>query len=396
MRNRLRFPVLALALFAALAPARALAQDPAPFRWRALYVGEAPEETGGKRVSLDLTLGDDGFAFGRLSFGSRGEYLSGAGSYDERTAIFELELHDSTRFAAPSVEAESAYYASLDSRDAAREAGVDEGEAEAAALLTGELTVDRANYRGALTFELLPASGRGDAGERLPEPPAPTPELRGSLRRVAQWAFTRVSEGRIDLGYAVPRFVAGPASLDDELNGAAEKTLKQWLAEGRALIASGNGVGWAWTHSQTVDVAGTAGAFRSYLLNFRYYTGGAHPNSHAESVLARIEGEGYALLSLGTLFEEGAPWRARLSELVLASLSEQEAQWVVDGTITELGEDDLQTFTLSTAGLTFHFDPYAVGPYVQGPFSVTLGFRELLPLAAEGGAIVAFAAERYR
>src|SRR5690606_38818020 len=74
-----------------------------------------------------------------------------------------------------------------------------------------------------------------------------------------------------------------------------------------------------------------------------------------------------------------------------ADLGAQEAMWVVQGDVTSLTTDDLAAFTLDAAGLTFHFSPYAMGPYVQGSFRVTLPFEALAGLAADDGPVAAFA-----
>ena len=219
------------------------------------------------------------------------------------------------------------------------------------------------------------------------------PEGAGTLERVAQYAFGSVVEGRIDVSYAYPRFGSGAGALNELLERGASERLGMWLADGRDMVDGGEGPGWAWTHSESVDLMGAAGPYRSLLSNFYYYTGGAHPNGHGESMLLEV-GEGTVrLLELAELFGPEAEWRAHLSGTVLASLAEQEAAAVLSGEITQLNEQDLATFTLGPAGLTFHFAPYAVGPYVQGSFRVTLAYEELMPLAAPGGALEAFAAK---
>ena len=98
------------------------------------------------------------------------------------------------------------------------------------------------------------------------------------------------------------------------------------------------------------------------------------------------------LLTLEALFAPGSGWEELLSSRLLEELERLGAAWVEDGSITELGEAELATFTLGPRGLTFHFDPYMVGPYAQGGFAVTIGYAELQPFARPGGALAAFAA----
>lgn len=117
------------------------------------------------------------------------------------------------------------------------------------------------------------------------------------------------------------------------------------------------------------------------LLETRYiYTGGAHPNTDYRSLTFRRVGEHAARVTLPNLFRDGAPYRRVLLSEVTRKLRARRAAWIVDGSVT-LKERDLGVFTLTTRGLEFVFAPYAVGPYVQGAFFVTVpydGLKNLL------------------
>lgn len=368
MRIALRTTVTALALL--LCVGAASAQGGAPYSWRALYQGQL----AGEQVALDLTLGEDGFAYGRLTLAGFGRPLAGAGTHGE-DGSFSLLLREALTAEPTSVAIDLAYHADQAS------ANPPAAGPRPAARLTGTRNLEWTDDGATVQVELEHQDG------------ASAPEGAGTLERVAQYAFGSVVEGRIDVSYAYPRFGSGAGALNELLERGASERLGMWLADGRDMVDGGEGLGWAWTHSESVDLMGAAGPYRSLLSSFYYYTGGAHPNGHGESMLLEV-GEGTVrLLELTELFGPEAEWRAHLSGTVLASLAEQEAAAVLSGEITQLNEQDLATFTLGPAGLTFHFAPYAVGPYVQGSFRVTLAYEELMPLAAPGGALEAFAAK---
>ena len=67
----------------------------------------------------------------------------------------------------------------------------------------------------------------------------------------------------------------------------------------------------------------------------------------------------------------------------------QQAAWVLDGSVKELSESELQVFLLSPSGLQFILAPYQVGPWVEGSFTVLLSLEELDGLLdADGSAFV--------
>lgn len=346
-------------LLAAAAPAAA---QSAAYSWRALYQGEL----GGQSVLLDLTLGDAGVAFARLTEAGSPTLLAGSGTH-EQDGTFAVALHAEPVSQAPYG---AIYLPAAGERD----------EAEPAARLLGTRSLDW-DDDGA-TLELRLESSDAASGS---EP------LAGTLERVAQYAFGSLVEGRIDVSYEYPRFTGDTRGLNAFLERAATQRMTAWVADGRDVVDAGDGLGWAWTHHEAVDVVGTAGDLRSLLVTFDYYTGGAHPNSHSESLLVEASGADVLLVSLPELFRADSNWEGAVVSAVLADLAAQGADAVVSGEVTDLTAEDLRVFTLGPAGLSFHFDPYAVGPYVQGSFTATLGYDLLAPLAAPGGALQTFA-----
>jgi len=133
-------------------------------------------------------------------------------------------------------------------------------------------------------------------------------------------------------------------------------------------------------------------------------THGAHPNTYVNTIL--WDDSAKKRISIRPFFKEtadGGPTLTAMKQAVIAALkTEKTARGIPD---EESGMDwykDMGTSLLTigavtltpstepgkSAGLTFHYEPYAVGPYAEGRFDVTVPWQELKPyLSAEGVAI---------
>lgn len=368
-----RLLFIAAVLWLTLLAAPALAQGNAPVQWRAIYDGQL----GGQQATLDLALADDGFAFARLTRAGVPMVLEGVGTHQPSDGSVQLQLHAPGRKAATSVALDFAY------QTAEATGGVPTADPPTVATLTGVRSVDWSDDGDALEVTLRFTGAGSDI--------ASADDHVGTLERVAQYAYGSLVEGRLDLGYAYPRFTGAAGSLNSLLERQATGRVADWASQGRSILDSGSGLGWAWNYRESVDLVGSAATYRSLISSFFYYTGGAHPNSHSESLLVRADGAALLVLGLAELFQPDSGWLQAVGNAVLEGLAEQGAAAVVDGSLRELTEEDLSTFTLGPGGMTFHFDPYAVGPYVQGAFLVTVDYGRLTPLARPGGAVAAFA-----
>ncbi len=122
----------------------------------------------------------------------------------------------------------------------------------------------------------------------------------------------------------------------------------------------------------------------SLLETSFYYTGGAHPNTSYRSLTFYRTGEGKPVrLGLKDLFLEGAAYRPVLLREITRKLRAHRAAWILDSTVKLTGRD-LGVFNLTGRGLTFTFAPYAVGPYAQGKFAVTVPYEKLRGLLKPG------------
>lgn len=224
-----------------------------------------------------------------------------------------------------------------------------------------------------------------------------TLELAGAtttvtLHRIAQVVTIDVREGPIHVHLSYPRFAAGAmANLDPQLGPAATARITTFVEQGRRAQAA-HQLYHAWEMIASTRVEGVAGPYVSLLTRTYAYTGGAHGNHGFTARSYRVEASGPMVLHLAGLFRPGANYMARLGPLVLADLRAQNATWVVDGQVTSLSAHDLALFSLTPAGLAFTFPPYAMGPYVQGAFTVVVPYARVADLALPHGAIAAFTA----
>jgi hypothetical protein len=208
---------------------------------------------------------------------------------------------------------------------------------------------------------------------------------------VAQFVDLDVREGPIHVSLRYPSFAGGPlAALDPAIEPAARAGLISFIDQGRRAQAAGD-LFHGWERITTTRIEGLAGPFVSLRTQSYVYSGGAHGNTSYTTRTWRLGGPVPRELRLSDLFRPNAAYLPRLVPLVLADLEAQHATWVVDGQIATLGETDLALFSLTPAGLAFTFPPYAMGPYVEGTFTVVVPYRRLLDLALPGGAIDTFA-----
>ena len=318
-------------------------------------------------VILDLTIYDDGFAYGRLIVPARREVLAGAGSLrngSELRLVFRQEppgMYAGWAAQFAHGPAEGATPASQPGVAASFSGYRDYSFGAEGTLITGAL---------ALATE-------------------PNRVLNLDLRRIAEYASWQLGQGRIRASFTSPYWLAADSPVGDYLEAAGRARIDDFVNEGRRFVAN-DMLGWGWEMHEYVTLEGAAASYLSLLNHAYVYTGGAHPNTFFASYLLEVRPSGLTLLGINDLFRADSSWLKRLTPLILEDLARQEAAWVTQGDVTELTPIDVSTFTLSADGMTFYFAPYAMGPYVQGSFEVTLPFEALLGLAPAGGVLEAF------
>lgn len=136
------------------------------------------------------------------------------------------------------------------------------------------------------------------------------------------------------------------------------------------------------------------------------FTGGAHPNRYADTILwDRDTGKRISVRPFFNETEDGGPTMTALAKLVRAALVQEKKrrdapvasdpvkdEWLrsVKPWLLKLGPISLAPSTErdETSGLSFHFSPYMVGPYVEGDYVVFVPWTDLKPyLSTQGTAL---------
>jgi hypothetical protein len=193
----------------------------------------------------------------------------------------------------------------------------------------------------------------------------------------------------IDASVTIDKQIKTNAPLADNLLAEG----KHWIETNRADAAKEFRTspelfrdGRAWTfergYSETTKVGGR---YVSIVRTDYIYTGGAHPNTLIDTIL--WDDEAKKQISVRPFFKETAdngPTLKALRDAAIAAVKAEKkvrgiddsgvVDWYngVEPTLLKVGAVSLAPSTIAgkSAGLEFHYSPYAVGPYAEGPYTV--------------------------
>lgn len=112
----------------------------------------------------------------------------------------------------------------------------------------------------------------------------------------------------------------------------------------------------------------------SILYNHFEYAGGAHPNTLTHVVnVAMIDGKPKQITLTDIAVDGAAP---RILEMVYLRLTSVRMDRVSEEAAA-LPPETISKFIVGKGALTFIFDPYAVGAYVEGSYVIKLSYRDL-------------------
>jgi Protein of unknown function (DUF3298) len=162
----------------------------------------------------------------------------------------------------------------------------------------------------------------------------------------------------------------------------------------------------AWTMERKYETRSVVDAHYVSIVRSDYTdTGGAHPNRDVDTILWDMTAK--KRISIRPFFTETAdngPTMKMLVKAVIASLNVEKkkrdasetatAEWYksLEPKLLKIGAVTLAPSTVSgkSSGLTFHYPPYAVGPYTEGEYVAFVPWETLKPyLTPEGAAIFA-------
>ena len=182
---------------------------------------------------------------------------------------------------------------------------------------------------------------------------------------------------------------------------------KKWLDKNAAEAAASrkedpqffkNG-GWDFERKYTIRSV-VADRYVSVLRNDYMDTHGAHPNSDVNTILwDKTEGKRISIRPFFTETADKGPTMKAMVKAIIVSLKIEKKkrdtsetatdEWFksVEPSLLKIGAVTLapSTETGKSSGLTFHYPPYAVGPYAEGEYVAFVPWETLKPyLTAEG------------
>jgi hypothetical protein len=165
-----------------------------------------------------------------------------------------------------------------------------------------------------------------------------------------------------------------------------------------------------WSFDRDYRLRAAPPPYVSVLVDSGEYTGGAHPNSLLDTLL--WDSGGNRRIGAETLFREtakGGPTATALAKLVRDAIVEEKKKreipiddpatdpWLepIKPDFSTLGAPSLAPSTVAgrSSGMTFHFSPYGIGAYVEGPYAIFVPFAALEPYLTDGAKKI-FAGER--
>jgi hypothetical protein len=166
-----------------------------------------------------------------------------------------------------------------------------------------------------------------------------------------------------------------------------------------------------WSLERDYTARSVIGRYVSVVRTDHTYTGGAHPNSHLDTILWDTASK--RRINVRRFFKESVDNGPTMTTLARAARQAVAAEkksrdvpveddpdkdtWLqgIKASLLELGPVSLAPSTErgKSSGLTIHFSPYAVGAYVEGPYTVFIPWKTFASfLSAEGAAL--FGGER--
>ena len=157
----------------------------------------------------------------------------------------------------------------------------------------------------------------------------------------------------------------------------------------------------SWTFERKYTIRSMVdGHYVSIIRSDYMNTGGAHPNSDIETILwDATQRKRISIRPFFTETTDNGPTMVAMHKAVIASLNVEKAkrdssetataEWYkdVEPKLLKIGAVTLapSTETSKSSGLTFHYPPYAVGPYAEGEYVAFVPWETLKPyLAPEG------------
>jgi hypothetical protein len=159
-----------------------------------------------------------------------------------------------------------------------------------------------------------------------------------------------------------------------------------------------------WSFERKYDIRSVIGGHYVSIVRSDYMnTHGAHPNSTVDTILwDTAENKRISIRPFFSETADGGPTMKAMQGAVIASLKTEKKKRDVTETADMDWYKDLEpkllkigavTLAPSTqagksSGLTFHYPPYAVGPYAEGDYVAFVPWEKLKPYVTPEGAAI--------
>ncbi len=234
--------------------------------------------------------------------------------------------------------------------------------------------------RAAAPYAAITGTWRDAGGKR---------SLPITLARVAVMRErVNAQEDAYHFSYEYPAFdatvVPAAAALADTLRAWCEPFLTEFLPEDEEVERlREEGIG-GYEGSITCQVHYVSPTIVSMMLHVYGFTGGAHGWVGYRPMTVDVSRSAVRHVGLEEFFRRGSAWRETLSKMCIADLRRQEAQWVLDGELTEKDEL-LGVFAVSPAALHFVYAPYVAGSWAEGTYTVSIPWKKVEALLDPAG-----------
>lgn len=190
---------------------------------------------------------------------------------------------------------------------------------------------------------------------------------------------------------AYPRLYQSLVAEGKQFGAENKKDTEEQWREDKSLFHNT-----AYSFTRRYRLRAAAGRYVSVAINESFYTGGAHPNGDTDTLLWDRESGGR--VDFRTLFADttdDGPAMVSLARLVRAAVAAMKRkrgvevedpetdEWLkeIKPALKDLGQPSLAPSTTAgqSSGVTFHFSPYAVGPYVEGFYTAFIPAAAIKP-----------------
>ncbi|MEZ4443102.1 MAG: DUF3298 domain-containing protein [Polyangiaceae bacterium] len=219
--------------------------------------------------------------------------------------------------------------------------------------------------------EVPPIEGSAEPGEELPRKRPKVTVRRAEIERT----------GDPEVTITFPVFETTELKLAARLSAISSELRKMLESDAEAMEElarerDANDLGMPFNLSTSCAPTLVADFLVSIECSSSNYTGGAHGNYGTTTHNYLLESVDLRSLDVATFFATAE--LPALVDLVRSELARQGASEIVGGSVDDAElRALLESFAVTTEGVVFHFDPYAVASYAEGGFEVRLSHAEV-------------------